>query len=107
MKQFTEEFVLTCPTCQKVKADRIRTMAFIKHLPLPLQKWQSISIDWFVGVQDVIRNSTLCNAVLTVTDWATIMVPLMATSSDKTAVDTAQLLLTNVARIHVLPKSII
>ena len=107
MKPLIEEFVRTFPVCQKAKADRRGTQGTIKPLPLPIRKWQSISMDWVVGLPDLFRHGVLHNAVLTVTDRATRIVPLIPTSSHGQATDTAILLLLNVTRLHGLPRSIV
>ena len=62
MKPFVEEFVRTCPVCQKANSDRRGTQGAIKPLPLPIRKWQSISLDWVVGLPDIIRHGVLHNA---------------------------------------------
>ena len=107
MKPLIEEFVRTCSVCQKAKADRRGTQGAIIPLPLLIRKWQSISLDWVVGIPDLLRNGVLHNAVLTVTDRASRMVNLIPTSSHEQATDTANLLLWNVIRLHGLPRSIV
>ncbi|MGV1089522.1 MAG: reverse transcriptase domain-containing protein, partial [Mycobacterium sp.] len=55
MKWYISEFVKICPTCQKVKADRRGIQGELQPLPVPTRKWQSISIDWVVGMPSVTR----------------------------------------------------
>jgi hypothetical protein len=41
-----EEFVQTCPTCQRVKADHLPPAGLIFPLPVPTRRWGSISLDF-------------------------------------------------------------
>ena len=71
MKQLVAEFVRVCPTCQHVKPDRRGEQGLLQPLPLPTRKWQSICMDWVLGLPEVTRNGKTFTAVLTVTDRAT------------------------------------
>ena len=106
-KTFVTEFCRACPTCQHVKADRRGEQGLFRPLQLPTRKWQSICMDWVVGLPEVTRNGRVYNAILTVTDRATRMCHLIPTVKSENAQETAQLLLQNVVRLHGLPRSII
>ena len=107
MKSLIAEFIKTCPECQRSKADRRGQQGQLQPLPLPKRKWQSIAMDWVVGLPDIWRKSTAYNSILTVIDRATHMVHLIPTTKEKTAVDTAELLLQQVVKYHGLPTSIV
>jgi transposase InsO family protein len=107
MRQLVAEFVKTCPTCQAVKPDRRGEQGLLQPLPLPTRKWQSICMDWVVGLPEVTRSSQTFNAVLTVTDRATRMVHFIPTNKMESAQDTADLMFWNIFRIHGLPRSIV
>ena len=106
-KTLVQEFVRACLTCQRIKPDRRGEQGLYRALPLPTRKWQSICIDWVLGLPVIVRNGQYFNAILTVTDRATRMVHLIPTSKSENAHDTANLLLWNVVQLHGLPRSII
>ena len=79
----------------------------LQLLPLPLRKWQSISLDWVVALPALMRNGQLFDAVLTITDRATRMVHLIPTNAHETAEQTAELLFWHIFRLHGLPRSFV
>ena len=107
MKVLITEFVRACRVCQHIKPDRRGEQGLLQPLKLPTRKWQSISLDWVLGLPEVIRNGLIFNAILVVTDRATRMVHLIPTSKNEKAQDTAELLLRNIIRLHGIPRSIV
>ena len=79
----------------------------MEHVSLPVQKWQSLGMDWIVDLPPVIRDGRTFDSVLTVTDCATKMVHFIPTWKQASAVDTAGQFLTHVVKYHGLPRSII
>ena len=104
MKVLITEFVRACRVCQHIKPDRRGEQGLLQPLKLPTRKWQSISLDWVLGLPEVIRNGLIFNAILVVTDRATRMVHLIPTSKNEKAQDTAELLLRNIIRLHGIPR---
>ena len=49
MKQDITQYVMECDTCGRVKADHMRTLRYLQPLPIPVWKWEDISIDFIVG----------------------------------------------------------
>ena len=106
MKFHTAQFVQSCDACQRTKPDRRAVQGLLAPLSLPTRKWQSISMDWVVGLPEETRNGVTYDAILVVTDRATKMSHLIPTNRHESAADTARLFLTNVFRLHGLPRSI-
>ena len=50
MKEEVTEWVLKCLTCQKVKAERQRPGGLLQPLEIPEWKWESIAMDFVVGL---------------------------------------------------------
>ena len=50
MKQDITKYVVECDTCGRVKADHKRTLGFLQPLPIPIWKWEDISMDFVVGL---------------------------------------------------------
>ena len=50
MKKDIAEFVAKCLTCQKVKVEHQKPAGFLQPLEIPKWKWDSISMDFVVGL---------------------------------------------------------
>ena len=50
MKQDITWHIAECDTCGRVKADHMRTPGYLQPLPIPIWKWEDISIDFIVGL---------------------------------------------------------
>ena len=50
MKQDITRHVAECDTCGRVKADHMCTLGYLQPLPIPIWKWEDISMDFVVGL---------------------------------------------------------
>ena len=50
MKQDITKYISECDICGRVKADHMRTSGFLQPLPIPIWKWEDISMDFVVGL---------------------------------------------------------
>jgi len=50
MKQDITKYVSECNICRRVKADHMRTPGYLQPLPIPVGKWEDISMDFIVGL---------------------------------------------------------
>ena len=50
MKKDVAEFVSRCLICQQVKAEHQRPAGLLRSLPIPLWKWERITMDFVVGL---------------------------------------------------------
>ena len=107
MKEFVDNHVRTCHTCQRVKSERKSSRGKIQPLLIPERKWQAIHIDWAPGLPPWPPNVGTYDAVLTITDRATKMVHFVATIRMEKATGTARYFIQNVIKAHGLPRSII
>ena len=99
--------IQACHICQVVKADHHRPRGLMERVELPIQKCQSLGMDWIVKLPVFIRDGRAYDSVLTVVDRATKLVAIVPTWSDATAVDTADQFLHYWVTHHGLPSSII
>ena len=106
LKELVRYHVRSCDICQKFKTDHHLPRGYIENLDIPEYRWQSLSMDWLT-LPAITVEGTLFDEVLTVTDRATKMVHLLATNSQSTAIQTAQLFFEEVVRYHGLPRSIV
>jgi len=108
MKPLIAEFVQTCPIRQRIKQDCRGTQGLLQtHLPLPTCKWQSLAIDWVLGLPGTWPKGVAYDAILTVVDRDTKTVHLLHTQKNCNAIETAELLLLNVFKCHGLHRSIV
>ena len=50
MKQDITKYVMECDTYGRVMADHMRTPGFLQPLPIPVWKWEDISMDFIMGL---------------------------------------------------------
>ena len=50
MKQDITKYILECDICGRDKADHMRMPGFLQPLPIPIWKWEDISMDFVVGL---------------------------------------------------------
>jgi hypothetical protein len=46
MKQDITRYIAECDICGRVKADHLRKPGFLQPLPIPVWKWEDISMDF-------------------------------------------------------------
>ena len=79
------------------------TQGLLQPLPIPLKKWQQISMD-FIGP---LPQSDSYNCILVIVDRLTKMAHFLPTTTDISAPDVAKLFLDNIYRLHGIPESIV
>ena len=104
MNRQVAAYVSACDTCQRVKFRRDRPAGLLQPLPIPDRKWQSVSMDYIVELP---RTSSGHDAILVFVDRLTKMVHLVATTSEVTAEETAELFVRHVVRLHGTPDELI
>ena len=100
MKQDITQYVVECDTCGRVKADHMRTPGYLQPLPIPVWKWEDISIDFIVGLS---RMSKGYNSI-----W--VIVDRLTKSAYFLLVDTrysAKLYFDRIVTLHGVPLTII
>ena len=104
MRQDVQEYVRTCDTCLRVKCQRKSPAGLLQPLPVPEQKWQSVSMDFIIELPLTIRGHT---GIVVFVDRLTKMVRLAPLRTDFSASDVADLLISQVFRHHGLPTDLI
>ena len=56
MKKSVVEFVTRCLTCQQVKTEHQASVGKLHPLPIPLWKWERITMDFVMGLPRTRRN---------------------------------------------------
>jgi len=90
-----------CVSCQRNKPSNQHPHGLLEQLPIPDNRWQSVSIDFITGLP----KSNGFNAIMTVTDRLTKMVHIIPTQTDATAKDITKLFVRHVIRHHGIPQN--
>ena len=100
MKRRVAEHVARCDTCQHAKADHHLPRGLMEAISLPVQKWQSVAMDWICGLPPTRRGLHVYDEMLVVIDRATRMCHLIPTWKEADAVETAEQFLHFVIKYH-------
>ena len=68
MKQDITKYITECDTCGRVKTDHMRALGYLQPLPIPVWKWEDISMDFIVGLP---RTSKGYNSIWVIVDRLT------------------------------------
>jgi hypothetical protein len=94
------DFVSRCVHCARVKPGV--TKSSVKHMPVPVQKWHTVHLDWIEGLPA--KTAARYDSILTIVDSATRMVHLVPTRKDSTSAQTAEQLVKHLFRLHGFPR---
>ena len=104
MKKYILEFCKQCLVYQKVKAKRVKIPRKLQPLDIPQMKWECISMDFITALPKVTRNFDF---VFVVVDPLTKVAHLIPTKTITLELDTAQLFVKKIVRLHRIPARII
>ena len=93
-----------CEACQRNKATNYKPSGKLMPMPIPNSKWESVGIDFVVHLP---RTTSGYDAICVFVDRLTKMVHLCPTHNTCDAVDTAQLFVQHVFKLHGLPASFV
>jgi hypothetical protein len=99
-----KDYVLSCDTCQRVKASQQSPAGLLQPMPIPQNCWESISMD-FITQLPLTKNGN--DAIIVFVDMLSKMVHLVPTQTNATAPDVAKAFFDSVFRLHGLPKVIV
>jgi hypothetical protein len=97
-------YVLSCDACQRNKPQQRRPAGLLQPLPVPEGRWENIAMDYIVQLPRTPRGY---DAILVVVDRLTKRAHFLATRTNVTAAETAQLFVDQVFRLHGLPKTMV
>ena len=87
------KYVQQCFQCQVIKAERVKSPALLHPLPIPKSNWQSISMDFILGLPKTQRQK---DTILVVVDCLRKMAHFIATREIVEAPQVADLFIQNV-----------
>jgi hypothetical protein len=97
-------FVSACPSCQAVKARRKKPQGLLQPLPIPDQKWWTVTMDFIVELPESPSGN---NAILVFVDKLTKMIHLVPTTTTCDAAQAATLFIQHIVRLHGVPRVLI
>ena len=97
------QHVRECSLCQQNKIEHTHPASLLQPLPIPKQKWESISMDFITGLPKVQGRDCL----YVVVDKLTKFAHFFAISSDYSVAQVVELFFREVFRLHGLPKTIV
>jgi hypothetical protein len=103
LKQDVMRHVGECVTCQQNKSEHALPAGLLQPLPIPKQKWESISMDFITGLPKVQGKDCICVVV----DRLTKFTHFYAIPTEYSVVQVAELFFREVFRLHGLPKNIV
>jgi len=91
------EYVKTCPICQRNRKPTHKPYGETLSLPVPRDTWTSVSMDFVTGLPTTPRGH---DSIMVVVDRMSKMVHLIATQTNVTAQQVAQLYQDRVFALH-------
>ena len=100
----TRQYVATCEACQRNKHSNQRPAGLLQSLPIPEQRWSTVTMDFIVHLPKTPRGF---DAITVFVDKLTKQVHFVASKTKDTASDVARLFFDNVFRLHGMPSIIV
>ena len=109
MRTTIEEYIKSCPSCQKNKTDNHAKYGYLQKMKLPEFPWMYVTMDFIVALPPSVEPSTgnIYDAIMVVVDRHTKYTTAMPFDSTYSADQMAYLFLDRVVRIRGFPKEII
>ena len=107
MQKDINEFVDSCPTCQRITARRHKPYGELQPLPIPERPWQEISMDFVVGLPTVFYHGELVDSILVVVDRYTKMCRFLPVSATITSEGLARIVHAEIETRYGTPRGIV
>src|SRR5438045_3552669 len=103
MKKDIAEYVTCCDICQRVKVEHQRLAGLLQPLPIPVWKWDEISMDFIVGLPRTQREN---DSIWVIVDRLTKVAHFIPVKTIYRKDKYAQLYVDQILRLHGVPSSI-
>jgi hypothetical protein len=103
MKREAAQYVAEFDTCQRVKAEHLKSVGTLQPLPIPSWKWEDISMDFITGLPCTLHGY---NSIWVIVDRLTKSAHFFPMKNDYTVERYAEIYLTKVVCLHGVPKTI-
>ena len=95
---------MQCQKCQVNKAERLKAGGLLQPLEIPQGKWESISMDFIVGLPNTRRGH---DAIWVIVYRLTKLGRFIPTKTTVTTPELARLFIENIYRLYGLPTNIV
>lgn len=103
LKKDVLKYVQECMICKRNKTEQNHPVGVLQPLPIPTQKWQSISMDFIMGLPKTQGKDCIYVVVNRLTKYA----HFFSISMDYKAPQVAKVFFTEIFRLHGLPRNIV
>jgi hypothetical protein len=103
LKDDVLKHIRECTTCQQNKFEQTHPAGLLQPLPIPEQKWETISMDFITGLPRVQGR----DCIFVVVDRLTKFAHLFSIPTDYKAIQIVKLFYREVFRFHGLPRQIV
>lgn len=103
MTKDTKEFVSACSVCARSKSSHQTPAGLLRPLPIPRRPWSHIAVDFVTGLPPSEGNTV----ILTIVDRFSKTVHFVPLPKLPSALETANLLVLHVFRLHGIPQDIV
>ncbi|MCH79693.1 Ty3/gypsy retrotransposon protein [Trifolium medium] len=103
MREDIKNYVQKCIICQQAKSLTSKPAGLLQPLPIPTQVWEDIAMDFITGLP----NSSGFTVIMVVIDRLTKYSHFIPQKSDYTSKSVAEAFMSNIAKLHGIPKSIV
>jgi hypothetical protein len=104
MKIEIARYVARCDTCRRVKAVYMKTAGPLQSLPIPIWKWEDISMDFIVGLPKTAKGF---DSIWVITDRLTKIALFRPVKTKYPVVAYAELYIAHILSLHGVPKTIV
>ena len=104
MKKEIASFVSRCLTCQQVKAEHQKPAGKIQLLPIPVWKWEKITMNFVISL---LRTQRQHDAIWVIVDRLTKSAHFLPINVEDSLEKLAQLYVDEIVRLHGVPVSIV
>lgn len=100
----TRQYIQTCEICQRGKPSHQRPAGLLHPLPIPEQRWDTVTMDFIVGLPVTPLQH---DSITVFVDKLSKQVHFVPSKSTNTATDVAHIFFNNVFRLHGMPRTIV
>jgi hypothetical protein len=104
MVDMITQYVVTCPSCQRVKAKPLKPAGFLQPLNAPYRPWSSVSVDFIVGLP---KTAEGYDSIAVWVDRMTKMVHFVPRKSSDSVLHLVNMFMWTIFRPHGCPLEIV
>jgi hypothetical protein len=104
MKIKIARYVARCDTCRRVKAIHMKTAGPLQSLPIPIWKWEDISMNFVVGLPRTVKGF---DSIWVIIDRLTKIAHFLPVKVKYPVITYAELYIARILSLHGIPKTIV